>query len=333
MHAGRRLLTAACAAGVVLAAATPAAAEPVLTKLGTLPTATNSGAYGVNNSGVAVGWMNIQNYRLAVRWAPDGSATEIDRSAIARAISDTGIVVGEKGIKAARWAPDGTATLLPSVREYCTARAVNDSGVVVGDCEDRSGRGQVAVRWNIDGTAQILPMSMDDASSAAYGINAAGAVVGEVFNPNVGVRAVRWNPDGTVTDLAYPPGAVYTIKATGINDAGQISGTATVQAPGQPYTQRSALRWAEDGSVTVLPSLTTLDSEGNAISADGTVVGSTDDAQDRGLAAKWAPDGTLTTLPTTGPSDTSGYVADAVNDNGMVVGLGNGTWAMRWTEQ
>ena len=58
------------------------------------------------------------------------------------------------------------------------------------------------------------------------------------------------------------------------------------------------------------------------ISADGTIVGTSQSADRKNHATRWNPDGTITALPTLPGGDNSG--AEAINSNGVAVGFANG---------
>ncbi|MFD9698062.1 hypothetical protein [Lentzea sp. NPDC059081] len=148
------------------------------------PGDTASSANAVNASGVIVGDSSNTQRRHAVRWAADGSVTDLET--------------------------------LPGGR-YAAAEAVNASGLAAGYSYD-SPFGQRAVRWGVDGVVTDLGALPGDSESYAWGIISAGAIVGSSRGSG-GLRPVRWDPDGTITPLGNGNGA-----ALAINDSGQITG-------------------------------------------------------------------------------------------------------------
>jgi len=75
---------------------------------------------------------------------------------------------------------------------------------------------------------EIAPYGTDT-NNAAFDINEKGQVVGNSFNVNTGTsRATLWQ-DNTLNDLntlVIQPTSLYLTLAQGINDAGEITGSA-----------------------------------------------------------------------------------------------------------
>lgn len=107
-------------------------------------------------------------------------------------------------------------------------RALNDQGVVVGESEDNAQprTNIVAFTWTVGGGPRALS-SMS--GSSAYDINEKGHIVGLMPSPGISARAVRWNPDGSVTNLGSVPPSLS--EALAINDDGIATGFADI-APG-----------------------------------------------------------------------------------------------------
>jgi probable HAF family extracellular repeat protein len=76
---------------------------------------------------------------------------------------------------------------------------------------------------------QEIPPYGTDTNNAAFDINEKGQVVGNSFNVNAGTsRATLWQ-NNTLNDLntlVIQPTSLYLILAQGINDAGEITGSA-----------------------------------------------------------------------------------------------------------
>lgn len=346
MNMGRRLLTVGFVGAAMLSAlAVPASADVTIIQLKSLG-GSASGAWGVNSSGVAVGWSNTTGDTTshAVRWAPDGTATDLgtlpgDTGSGATAINNSGAIVGRSSKppfqRAVKWAPDGAITALPptSTKSYCEAKAINASGAAVGHCTSNLSAGDYqAVRWNADGSVAVLATKPGDQWGEALGINSAGVIVGSLYSTTTGTRAVRWNVDGTVTELAAVPGAYYA-QARGINDSGQITGRVQRNMGSEPVVH--AVRWNTDGTATILnavPGVTDESSGANAINSGGLIAGETTNTAGRIVGALWTPDGTVTTLPTL-PGLPAGTIdfATTVNIRGVVVGSAGGN-AVRWNQ-
>ena len=104
------------------------------------------------------------------------------------------------------------------------------------------------------------------AESRAFGLNAAGQVVGWSTTSTGSQHAVRWNADGSVTDLGTLGGA--TSSADDINDAGQVVGGAQTAA-----MDSHAVVWGPGGAITDLGTFGGTYSGANDINDTGQVVG------------------------------------------------------------
>lgn len=342
MHINRRL-GAAIGSALVLAALIPASASaaPVLKQLPGLPGASGNGAWGINDSGVAVGWANVAKTSHAVRWAADGTITDLgtaadDTGSGATAINNAGTAAGSssgsKGQRAATWSSAGQISLLPSLPDavYCEAEAINESGATAGYCSPTySSTDRHAVRWTADGThVTDLGALAGSKGSGATAIGRDGTVAGWAYGSDYEQHAMRWSPDGTATTLANLPDGYYS-SAAGINDSGAIVGK--VQASiGSSYGV-FAVRWDPDGTVTTLKGADVADhpdSELFAISSAGVAVGLSTDAAGNDNGARWGADGTFTDLGSLAGSGNFTF-ATAVNTAGVIVGSSGGN-AVRW---
>jgi uncharacterized membrane protein len=102
------------------------------------------------------------------------------------------------------------------------AYRLNDRGQVVGETDDKA--------FLYDGGMRLID-SLGGSASAAYGINAAGWVTGEIRGLDHFSHA--FISDGATTHLADPVGAISSIGFS-INDAGLITGMASYPIPTQP---------------------------------------------------------------------------------------------------
>jgi probable HAF family extracellular repeat protein len=215
--------------------------------LGALPGGTYSPALGINNSGQVVGlWGNniTGPLPLAYFWQKDQmidiSSDFGTPKSRANAINDFGQATGWMGSNAATngnafiW-QNGQVTTLPHLPGGYRSEGlgINNLGHVVGTSRIGipNGANQVhATAW-IDGAPIDLGTFPGFITSAADDINDSGAIVGRSWNsggnPNIS-RACIWQND-VMTDLndLVPPNLGMTIyRATAINNAGQIAGTA-----------------------------------------------------------------------------------------------------------
>jgi len=167
--------------------------------LGVLSGMNGSQAFGINQSGQAVGnsFNSTSGAEVAFRADP-GSA-----------------------MKSLGLLPGGS---------FSTALAINASAMVVGNA-DTSSAAEVAYRTTAGGdlsTATILGFLKGGSFSSAQGINDAGWVVGVGDTSSSSQDAWVWNGSGSLIDLnsVLVNGQGWDLfSATGINDAGWIVGT------------------------------------------------------------------------------------------------------------
>jgi hypothetical protein len=289
---------------------------------------TNSTAYAVNATGVAV-----------------GSATRY-------------IAGSSRGSRAVRWAAGGfDATELGNIGVDAggvtnnLAYAVNAGGVVVGYGTKYNGDtslGSRAIRWAAGGTAATelgtLGTSPDGTTTCyAYALNAAGTSVGLGNKYNgataLGFRAVRWAAGGTAAtelgSLDTDVNGSTTATAYSINAAGTAVGYSTKYANGNNFGGR-AVRWAAGGTAaTELGNLGTnangvSDSIAYCINADGIAVGNANRYNagtfvgGRGVA--WGTDGVAIDLNTLlSPADAANWTlfsANSISDTNWITGTG-----------
>ena len=206
-----------------------------VTGLGFLPGGTFSYANGINNSNVIVGYADDTSGNMRAVTFSGGVATALNLPgtgySLANAVSNSGIIVGESSVNpdginpiAFRYS-NGVATQISlfggGTRSY--ALGVNDAGTVVGFGNSVLGERGFVATGNSPMSIGVLP---GFTGSRARAINNFGVVVGSVSKPGEG-RAVIFS-GGVLTDLnsLLPSGSGWTLlEATGINDAGQITGS------------------------------------------------------------------------------------------------------------
>jgi len=233
----------------------------VMTALPTLG-GNNSGALGVNNLGQIVGGAETANQDPncvppqvldieAVVWGPNPGQMEVlpvfpgDSVAVALAINDQGQVVGTSGPcqgppsglalrHAVLWQRD-TVTDLGSLGGVMlnAANAINNLGQVVGQSNLPGDAVTHAFLWQ-KGVMTDLGTLLGDSNSIAYDINNNGQVVGVSCDVNFNCRPFLWE-NGAMTDLntLIPSNSsLYLTFGGGINDRGEITGTACVLSNG-----------------------------------------------------------------------------------------------------
>ena len=162
-----------------------------VTDLGTAGGA-GAGATGINDNGVVVGWIETSDGTLHAAVFDQGeSFTDLGEHSLALAINASGLVAGiaraeDGNDHAVVWEDERLVDLDPD-GSSSQATAINGECIVVGSTA-RSGS-DTAARWD----ARTLEVSaldgLSDEPAVAYGVNAAGRIVGES-----GGRPVLWEP-------------------------------------------------------------------------------------------------------------------------------------------
>jgi uncharacterized membrane protein len=226
-------------------------------------------AAGVNNAGQVVGWAET-SYRdptctspqvlqfEATIWGPKlNQVTALkgygsDPDSAATAINDAGQVVGISGIcsvavggasaeHAVIW-EHGAPMNMGNIggRAWNTPVAINNHGVVTGFAntsgDENAALSPTGFIWTkASGMREILPVpGTGDTNSIGFDINERGQVAGQSYGPS-GVRAMLYE-NGVSADLNTLVIGGDTnldlVLAQGINDAGDISGTAVDSSTG-----------------------------------------------------------------------------------------------------
>ena len=175
--------------------------------LGTLPGGAWSAAYGLNDSGTAVGYGDLASglFRAMV-WNADGSVTQL-----------------------------GT---LGGANSYATA--VNNAGEVIGHAGTSSGYEHAFL--DSGGVMQDLG-TLDGGCSYAYGINSSGAIVGYSWSETANNPDAFVYSGGAMQDLnALIPGGSgwQLLQAYGINAAGEITGIGLLNGQASAFLLRPA---------------------------------------------------------------------------------------------
>lgn len=206
------------------------------------------GAYGLNDSGDAVGeFEGSFSYRHAALFRSDGGLTDLTPDSYygssATAINNSGLIVGNGDIGSERGPyvyQNGTMTLLPElVSGFSTHLCdINDAGLIVGQAFVNSSGHQHAVVYE-DGVVRDLNLPWTNVWVEA--VNNAGQIVGSVES-----RPYAFMFDGSgVHEIGPLPGYSGTF-AYDINDSGWIVGASW---PGGSYVNNHA--FLHDGTTMI----------------------------------------------------------------------------------
>ena len=224
----------------------------------------NSSAAGVNNLGQVAGWAETAtkdpsclppqqlDFKAVVYGPKRGEIHELptygrDPIAAAFMINDNGEAVGTSGtcgtpalsapshamlVHAVVWR-NGSVSNLPGLGGVMNnaAFAINNAGQIAGISDSPGDATTYAVLWQ-NGAITNLGTLPGDVSSVANDINAQGQVVGVSCDANFNCRAFLWN-HGVAIDLnsLIPPDSpLYLTSGAGINDRGEIAGTAVLKS-------------------------------------------------------------------------------------------------------
>lgn len=218
------------------------------TLLAPMPDAYACWASAVNDRGIAIGFCYGPGlYGHMVRWDRAGHPTDLGTLDHLWSrpvdINDSGTVVGETwpGIgpefTPMRWTHGHGFTELRTPYRNGHALAVNRGGIAVGSWTGP--HGDAPARWDRDGALLTLRMPYGVALGSAYEINDQGTTVGVVeWYDDVSHfrRAVRWDPEGYVTDLGTLGGP--QAWPTALNEHGTTVGNAV-----SPDGQVRAVLW------------------------------------------------------------------------------------------
>lgn len=226
-------------------------------------------ATGVNNEGRVVGWAEntihdptcagtqVLQFK-AVIWGPRlNQMTQLpplapDPDSAATAINDKDQVVGISGLcsvavggasaeHALLW-ENGVPTDLGNIggQAWNTPVALNNQGQIVGFAntagDENAALSPTAFIWTKASGMKPIPPYGTDTNDIAFDVNEKGQIVGQSFNANSGAsRAVFWqnNVLSDLNTLVIQPTSLYLTLAQGINDVGEIAGTAIDSSSGE----------------------------------------------------------------------------------------------------
>lgn len=186
--------------------------------------------------------------------------------------------------------------------------AINNSGQVVGYAAPTSSGYDHAFLWTASGGMQDLG-TFGGTSSRAYGINSIGQVVGYAQDSSNGYNhAFLWAAGGAMEDT----GSLAYCYAYGINDSGQVAGTALAN-DGSCY----AFLWTASEGRQYLGTLGGTNSYATAINNSGQVVGYAYTSANEQHAFIATVSGGMQDLGTLGGDWSQAY---GIDDSGQVVG-------------
>jgi hypothetical protein len=200
---------------------------------------------------------------------------------------------------------------------------LNKYGVVVGESEDGEEHSNIlAFAWTVDGGMRALAGT---SVSSARAINDRNHIVGLTPSPGISARAIRWNPDGTVTALGPIPPSLS--EAFDVNRGGISTGFTDVASGAIHATQ-----WDRAGTLTDLGTLGGDRAFGMHINEHNAVAGESDNAaNDRVLGFFWSRDSGMVPINVEGGGS---RLVSGLNNRGEVVGdtvIGDRSVAYQWS--
>jgi probable HAF family extracellular repeat protein len=261
-----------------------------LKDLGTLSGATVSGAIGVNDSGVVVGYSNVKGQLatnfVATQWSSTGAITSLGTlwggaSSAAFEINSSGEVAGDSFlssgvVNATSWTSNKIKNLGALPKAIFTAGLdINDNGYIVGESVFAYGPPFKSHGFVWTGsTMKDLGVLSGGLTSIANSINTSGVIVGQSDGTSTAGHwhAVMWDTSFKVHDLGVISGGNYSI-AFSVNDSNVVVGYGNLS-----NNAAHAMIWTSSGGMKDLNSLIPANSgwtlvNANSINNVGQIVG------------------------------------------------------------
>jgi probable HAF family extracellular repeat protein len=232
-------------------------------------------------------------------------------------INESGFIVGStngNGIAAVWTGPGALSVVGPGL--FSQFHDVNEEGVAVGYWAVEGGTIH-AVRWTAAGGFQDIGTLRQGSYTYAHAINNAGQIVGN--DQQGGQRPYLWSPSSGMTALTVLPGSINGI-AFDINDAGTVVGESHAEFDGINH----AILWTPSNAVVDLGSLGGRVSSAYGINSSGEVVGWSMVENGEHHAFIWTASGGMVDINTWGTPCPGASEAEAINDDGKVVGACDG---------
>jgi probable HAF family extracellular repeat protein len=309
----------------------------------TIITTTNSSANGINVNGDIVGQNVFSGGDTEAFLFKNGKVIELQippnphapgfapppTFPVAQSVNDSDVVVGSGSVGIGQnprpfiWQPGQTVgTDIGVLANNCVsvkAQGVNNPGQIVGtgtQCLPNPNVGWFLAKGQT--TPTLLP-TLGGVSTAAFGVNDLGQVVGDsALDANAQtIHAFVWQLGTGIRDLGVLPGGTFS-NAVAINKNGVAVGASTFNGGTAATGDRHAVVF-QNGLVTDLdPNLPSgFDSFANAINGSGQIVGDS-----AGRAFVWT-NGVGTDLNTLiAPTTFRLIEATGINDKGQITGLG-----------
>ena len=280
-----------------------------------MPGATNSYAYGVNDKGQVVGAASLSDGSTRAFLWQDGVAQFLttlgDPNSAAFGINSSGQIVGYS--YSLSTFSDSTCPLLwhnEAITDLGTpfgttggALRINSGGQVVGYSYSPDSQ-LLATLWQDGSITHLATLGVVGVGNA---INTSGHVAGFTYYPNLSRRATLWR-DGGIVDVGTLGGV--NSQAQGINTAGWVCGYSdTADGSRRGFLWRSS----------VIEGLSTLGGPNSAaydINTAGQIVGSSDTSDGSSHATLWQS-GQVVDL---GTGNGTSSEARSISDNGWICG-------------
>lgn len=284
---------------------------------------TNSYAYGLNDDGQVVGTGQYGVGPFAPFLYDNGVVTLLSTASgfdEARALNDSGDIVGNINSEASLYAGGGTWTPLGSLGSTSFVYDVNSSGTAVGEAFVDDPGVFRAVSFS-GGVATDLG-TLGGSASVAQAINAAGQIVGNADIAGDEFCHAFIYEGGVMTDLGTLAGEDACSFAYGINAAGQVVGWSdTAGGDIRPFL------WDEIGGMTDLGVLTGYEiGEAYAINDSGQIGGAAFTLEGDQTATLFVDGDWWKLQDLVVDFETSGFselrIALRINNSGQIIGLG-----------